>query len=163
MPEEPKAQKLELTLDTFTKLVEGIAAKVAEVSGQAAATAHQAITKPEDPSQYHRKSVFNPLGEKEHPRPELVRDIFWVGYRLQKEELTYDEIVLLNQLKPGYYMDGFFKVQETEPGMPSSPLRVTFPCQTPDQRSNLARFDRGRGMVDMLEQMVPPEARGASR
>lgn len=110
-------------------------------------------------------SVLNPLGEKDHPRPELRRDIWWVGYHLQKSELLREEILLLNQIVPGEYdlrddmgrlvRAKFFKVVARDPQLPDGPLQVSFPCASEDDRNLLARFDRGRGMVDLLLQIVP--------
>ncbi len=45
-------------------------------------------------------SAFNPLGERDHPRPALRRKCFMSpGYELRAEELTREEIDLLNSIE----------------------------------------------------------------
>ena len=48
-------------------------------------------------------SVYNPLGERDHPRPDLACKMIWVGYELLKDALTTEEIELLNRCQPGDY------------------------------------------------------------
>jgi len=118
-----------------------------------------------DESTFPDISPLNPLGELAHPRPNLRREVWWVGFHLPKNELMREEIELLNQLKPGEYdlkddmgrvvRTRFFRVVARDPQIPDGPILVTFPCTSEDDRNLLARFDRGRGMVDLLHQMVP--------
>jgi hypothetical protein len=45
-------------------------------------------------------SAFNPLGERDHPRPAMRRKCFMSpGYELRAEELTREEIELLNSIE----------------------------------------------------------------
>ena len=44
-------------------------------------------------------SAFNPLGERDHPRPKLKCKMFWVGYPLEIEALTREEATLLNRVE----------------------------------------------------------------
>ncbi len=141
------------------------AEKIVEIAAQAAAGASNRPWY--DERNFPEVSVFNPLGEKANPRPELKRDVLWIGYRLQESELSKDEIDLLNQLKPGFYpqhdvyghavpgTEKFFSVVDMDPGQVGGRLLVMFPCKENDQRMALARYDRGRGMVDILLEMVP--------
>lgn len=97
-------------------------------------------------------SVFNPLGEREHPRPRIAGEIFWLGTKLHEDELTATEIGLLNRLKPGLYHGGQWKVTDQAQGTGARNLLVWFPNETDDDRSNLT--PNGGGMVAMLEEMV---------
>lgn len=47
-------------------------------------------------------SAFNPLGERDHPRPRFIaRKVYQNGYELWWEQLTTEEIELINKLPPG--------------------------------------------------------------
>jgi len=48
-------------------------------------------------------SNYNPLGERDNPRPDLRCKVIWVGYELTKDGLNRTEIDLLNRVKPGAY------------------------------------------------------------
>ena len=48
-------------------------------------------------------SHFNPLGERDHPRPDLKCKMFWVGYEATKDGLTREEIDLFNRMQPGEF------------------------------------------------------------
>jgi hypothetical protein len=146
--------------------------RIAEISAAAASSAATSANNTArgqwwNEALYPEKSVFNPEGDKANPRPKLNRDVLWIGYRLQEEELQREEINLLNQLKPGYYprhdfhgmvipnSEKFFSVTDMDPGIPNGRLLVMFPCKEQDDRAELAKYDRGRGMVDILLEMVP--------
>lgn len=124
---------------------------VAEMSAKAAAAAVQSVQERwYDERKYPMKSVFNPAGDLEHPRPDLTGEIYWVGTLLNKAELTTDEITLLNRLEPGLYHKGKWTVTNLEPGNPDKRrLLVLFPCSTIDQRNDLPR-----SMTAMLREMV---------
>jgi hypothetical protein len=94
-------------------------------------------------------SAFNPRGEREHPRPDIQGDIFWLGTKLHKEELTEAEITLLNRLTPGLYHGGQWKVEDKAPGTGARHLLVWFPNEETDDRANLPPT-----MIAMLEEMV---------
>src|SRR5690349_17835207 len=66
---------------------------------------------------YPAISAFNPKGEKDAPRPDILGEVFWLGFLLQKEELTPAEIALVNQLEPGHYHDGQWVVKDLQPGV----------------------------------------------
>lgn len=42
-------------------------------------------------------SVFNPRGEREHPRPKLAHKVMFCGMELDEDELTLGEIELFNK------------------------------------------------------------------
>lgn len=89
-------------------------------------------------------SSLNPLGERDHPRPELKCKMIWVGYKMAKDTLTRQEIELLNRLQPGDYRvtkaDGRtipFKVtpKYTDNGNLEH-LNIHFPCKLAEDRQN---------------------------
>lgn len=130
---------------------------VAEIAAKATAAATASIAGPKDDYRNDPKiSVFNPLGDRDHPRPELLGDIYWAGYLLRGDELTKHEIDLLNQVQPGDFeimsRDGGmlpFKVRDLDPGSKDvRKLLILFPCMTADQRMSLPN------MVEMLAQVV---------
>ena len=100
--------------------------------------------RPRENPQYPGISGLNPLGELAHPRPELRCKMFWVGYRLNKDMLTHEEIDLLNKVTPGEYRvtksDGTM-VPFTVDGKQDLAGRLErltfhFPCKNTDDRMN---------------------------
>lgn len=50
-------------------------------------------------------SAYNPLGERDNPRPDLRCEKVWFGgFPVEKQLCSLDEILLLNQLEPGEYI-----------------------------------------------------------
>ncbi len=110
-------------------------------------------------------SPFNPLGELANPRPKFERIVMVHGHRCQEEQHTAAEIELLNKLKAGLYAmrdemgtavrHAYFEVRNLDPGMPDGRLMLTWPAKSEDERSaHAARYSRGKGMVDMLKDIV---------
>jgi len=131
-------KKMELSLDQFTKLVEGITPRLPKWRAKPPRPPPEAHDQ-EDPENFHGKSWLNPEGEKVN----LVQSWCGIssgGVSAPEEELTHDEIRLLNQLKRGTTWTGFQgagnRAGDAAVGLPGD-----VPCQTPDQRSKLARFD----------------------
>lgn len=92
----------------------------------------------------------NPLGERDHPRPDLNGEFIFAGQALTKEMLTREEIELLNGLQPGLYHMGQWKVTNLVPGDPSQrKLRIDIPCRDEDTRANLPP-----SLAAMLQEMV---------
>jgi hypothetical protein len=78
--------------------------ELAEVVAKATAAAAQTFQeKWYDERTYPDISVFNPLGEKDHPRPDLHGEVYWAGAMLKREQLTREEIEAVNQLQPGEF------------------------------------------------------------
>ena len=49
-------------------------------------------------------SALNPLGERDHPRPELPCPKVWLGgFPIDREQSTREELELINRLQPGEY------------------------------------------------------------
>ncbi len=46
-------------------------------------------------------SVYNPMGDRDHPRPELRCQTLWCGTEIKGDVETVEELTLLNQLVPG--------------------------------------------------------------
>lgn len=101
---------------------------------------------------YPARSVFNPLGDNAEvgglPRPHLEGDVFWVGTPMDEREMTREEIELANQIEPGIYHGGQWKVINLAPGQHKRALLVVFPCAEPDARGSLPT------MAAMLREMV---------
>lgn len=157
-PAEQPAQSAPITINDLLALVREMvsanrmdAAAVAEVATKAGADVFEKLSGQWwDIGKYPGVSVFNPLGEKHTPRPELVGHVFWLGYLLHKDELTKAEIDLVNQLRPGLYHNGQWMVMNLRPGVANTQeLLVLFPCKDPDVRANLPR-----SMTEMLREMV---------
>jgi len=81
---------------------------IAQIATTAAAAGAERI-KPKELtiSQTERKSAYNPLGEKNHPRPKLKCHMYFgsapLGSPKEVTTLTMDEILALNALTPGHY------------------------------------------------------------
>jgi hypothetical protein len=89
-------------------------------------------------------SHFNPLGDRDHPKPDLKTDIRWVGYRMTKETLRRDEIELVNKLEPGEFRvtksDGrtipFTVTAKKDDNGKLERMNIHFPCKSNEDRSN---------------------------
>jgi hypothetical protein len=44
-------------------------------------------------------SAYNPLGERDHPRPQLRRPVYFLGAQFEQQTLTLQEIETLNQIE----------------------------------------------------------------
>lgn len=138
-----------LTFEQLKELLAGSGGNTAAVAAVTAQLGDGVIKQNPDPP---HMSAFNPEGELANPRPPLVGTFFWLNTRLQAEELTREEIELLNVLKPGTYGDyGAWMVENLSPGMgraEDKKLQITFPNKDADQRTALP------SMVEMLRRMV---------
>lgn len=142
------------------------------------AQAMKRVLKPENET-HPGISVYNPLGERDHPKPKLACAAYWVGYDLREDNLTPEEITLLNALVEQTITDGFphvddqgkacakYDCQRTD----GSPLMVTvyavrdgarlnkidvqFPCRG-EQKFNLPSMSAL--LRQMLNVMEPKQA-----
>jgi hypothetical protein len=130
-----------LTGEQFAQLLEVIGKnKTVEAEVQANAL-KEALRPPQsDPPGI---SAYNPRGERDHPRPPLRTQFFFGPYPFFHDTLTYDEIVLLNQLRPGKFIvtkaDGSkvpFTVRETMDITGTTPERVDILFPAVDAESN---------------------------
>lgn len=138
-----------LTFDQLKELLAGGGGNAAAVAALTAQLGDGVIKQNPNPP---LKSAFNPEGELANPRPPLIGTYFWLNTRLQAEELTRDEITLLNALKPGTYGEyGAWVVENLSPGMgraEDKKIQITFPNKDADHRAALP------SMVEMLRRMV---------
>ena len=155
IPNEPPAgltfeQMLELFKAAAAGQSQGSAAEVAQAMAKAQIEAADFLAD-RDRKERHgpNVSVFNPKGERDHPRPRIQGEIFWLGTKLHEEELVEAEITLLNLLKPGLYHGGQWKVTDQAQGTGARNLLIFFPNEEADDRTNLPP-----SMVAMLEEMV---------
>jgi hypothetical protein len=104
-----------------------------------------------------QKSVFNPLGERDHPRPPLKCEFFLGPYPMEAQTLLAKEIDYLNQLEPGSYEvtkgDGTTVPFHVIPkfrldGRTVERYTIAFPCGDDDQRQNFPPF------TQMLKEVV---------
>lgn len=125
--------------------------KIIEISQKAAMDAYERGSgKFWDITKFPAISAFNKTGDKAAPRTEVLGEIFWIGYMLQKDELTEQEIGLLNRLESGRYHGGQWAVIDLALGVKGQrKLLVIFPCSDEDQRASLPR-----SMTEMLTEMV---------
>ena len=80
-------------------------------------------------------SAFNPMGERDHPRPKLRRKTFWIGIPLLQDELTAEEIDLFNQIDhPMEARNGTWRAELKNGG---EELHINFPNATIDDRMDL--------------------------
>lgn len=106
-------------------------------------------------------SVFNPLGERDHPRPPLQCEMFLGPYPLEAQTLLTKEIEYLNKLVPGNFnvtkSDGTMVPFNVAPkyrldGRSIERLTIAFPCADDDQKQNYPPFTQMlREVVDQIE------------
>jgi hypothetical protein len=106
-------------------------------------------------------SVFNPFGERDHPRPPLQCEFFLGPYPLEAQTLLMKEIEYLNKLVPGSFevtkSDGSTVPFHVIPkfrldGRTVERLTIAFPCADDDQRQNFPPFAQMlREVVDQIE------------
>jgi hypothetical protein len=158
-PEPPPRTGVGFTADQFDRLVEAIrGGQTDRVQAEAEihALAMRKQLRPENDT-HPDFSVFNPRGERDHPRPQLVCDMFLGPYPLERQTLTRQEIELLNQLEPGSYeitkADGLVVPFHVIPrmrvdGKTVERLTIAFPCADDDQKQNFPSF------ASMLKEVV---------
>lgn len=90
------------------------------------------------------KSDMNPEGDRDHPRSELKCKMYWVGYKMTKDNLRTSEIALLNRVQPGDYRvtkgDGknipFTVLARQDAAGKLERLNFHFPCKDADDRAS---------------------------
>lgn len=124
-----------LTFDQLMQLVQAAKSagptfeQMAEMATKAAHAGADRI-KPKEltQAQTERKSAYNPLGDRDHPRPKLKCHMYFgsapIGSPKEVTTLTHAEIAALNAMTPGHYrikkMDGSFMVVEVKGQMNSN-------------------------------------------
>ena len=119
-------------------------------------------------TQTERKSAFNPLGERDHPRPRLKCHMYFgsapLGSQKEVTTLTRDEIDGLNAITPGHYRikktDGSTAVIEVKGQMNSNRQldRLWILLPEGDENKNayppLAEFARQCGEANRVDPIV---------
>jgi hypothetical protein len=116
----------------------GISVEQLETVLKSNAEATRKALKPEN-AQHPDVSAFNPLGERDHPRPKLRRKTFWAGTELHEDELSREEIELFNQVEHTVEArNGIWRAELKRTATDgTSELHVIFPCANTDDRMDL--------------------------
>lgn len=146
-----------------------LASKTASAEDTATVAAQAAITAARtmqdqwwDEKTYPEISPLNPLGEKDHPRPDVVGEVYWAGALLRKEQMTREEIELTNRVQPGdFWATGtddaplLIRVVNMEPsGSTHRRLNIVLPgLSDPDTRNRLPSMRRI--LTDIVGAPVP--------
>jgi len=86
--------------------LEAVMSKLITVQADAQLAALREIAERDqrDDINYPRKSVYSyPEGDRARPRPQFKCRMFWVGFDMDWDTTTAEEIELLNQFEPGEY------------------------------------------------------------
>jgi hypothetical protein len=162
-PAPPQHAGVGFTHDQFDRLIEAIRGGQTdhlEAQAEIHAKAMRKQLRPENDT-HPDVSVYNPRGERDHPRPHLVCEMYLGPYPLERDVLTWKEIELLNQLEPGLYditkADGSVVPFHVIPrlrvdGKTVERLTIAFPCADDDQKQNFPPFATMlREVVDQIE------------
>jgi hypothetical protein len=162
-PPAPARSNVGFTPDQFDRLIDAIKSNSTdqvEAQAQIHALAMRKQLRPENDT-HPDVSVYNPRGERDHPRPQLICDMFLGPYPLERQTLTVKECELLNQLEPGLYditkADGSVVPFHVIPrlrvdGKTIERITIAFPCADDDQKQNFPSFaSMLREVVDQIE------------
>jgi hypothetical protein len=141
------------------QLAQSIAKGITEAASQTGPIRQVPITR------YRGRTVFNPTGAPPHKRPQFTRDYYQNGKQLEAHVQFDKDIVMLNQLKPGRYLDRKVEVIErySENGE-ANQLEIRYPSATPDDRFAMTKYFRS--FTELLERILaeqnaPPSARAS--
>ena len=151
------------TPDQFSSLIEAIRGNQTdrvEVEAEIHARALKKQMSPQNDT-CPQISPFNPLGDRNHPRPRLKCAFFLGPYPLEPETLSVKELTLMNKLEPGQYevtkADGQMVIFIVIPryhmdGRTLDKITIGFPCADSEQRQNYPPFGQMlREVVDQIE------------
>lgn len=99
-------------------------------------------------AKFKTRSPFNPRGIR---RRKLTRRCYQNGFPMDVRKLHDEEISLLNQLKPGRYIDNLVTVVEAQNGE-NVDLHLVYKNKTIDQR--MANAAQWRNLREMLKRCV---------
>lgn len=99
-------------------------------------------------------SDFNPLGERDHPRPKLLNKVVFCGMELHEDELKLGEIELFNKFTHSCIARNGSWRAELKPGMKGGKgeLHIIIPVATMDDRMDLPN-----GMSLILSELLGGE------
>lgn len=121
----------------------------AEAARQAAADRQERENEKNDKPHPHISVYSYPEGDIARPRPALKCAILWRDVEQNRDQLTAQEIELLNQLEPGVY------IQQRPDG---SRLKIEVVGERDEVTNKLTklnvRFDMGKGLRTSLHSMV---------
>lgn len=100
--EQPMAETITLTKEQFDSLLASRNTDGEGLTAEALATAFSKANRTENPSA-PLMSVYNPRGERDHPRPRLRAKTLQNGVELQEDTLMWEEIEGLNALPAGVW------------------------------------------------------------
>lgn len=112
--------------------------------------------KPQENRRSPEVSVYNPLGERDHPRPQLKCQMMNGPYPIERDTLTWEEIDLLNQLEPGVFSvqrtDGSYMrltiTGERDANDTLTKLTIRYPMANEEDNKHVPR------LVPMLQQIL---------
>ena len=111
-------------------------------------------TRPQTKNPFNRK-VGTPWTPKDgSPKLKLKRKMYQHGMPLTEPILSNDEIELMNQLRPGVYMDGIVKVNRRK----DRGLDISYQIKTASQRLRLVNQFGIRNLKELLAQCIEEAA-----
>lgn len=93
-------------------------------------------------------STYNPLGERDHPRPMLRRPVYFLGAALEQQTLTLEEIDALNQIDASRESaDGLWKATILRTQVGGEILYVSVPFKDFDDLRGMKLMTILRGIL----------------
>lgn len=100
-------------------------------------------------AKFKTKSPFNPTGRKGR---KLTRRVYQNYHRVDVKKLHDEEIALLNQIKPGRYLNGVLTIREVMNGADTD-LHFLYDNKSQDQKFTVMREFRGH-FTEMLKRCI---------
>lgn len=98
--------------------------------------------------------------KQRQPREPLKREVNMNGARLRPSQLSEEEIVLLNQLKPGTYLDGTVSVVETRGVGSGSAIDLVYNNASQENRIN--HYMRVGSLSNMCKMILAEQNAGST-
>ena len=158
--QEPMAETITLSKEQFDALLARsapVASTEAGLTADALAQAFKQANQRENPAA-PMVSVFNPKGERDHPRPALRCKTFQNGIPMDHDTLTWEEIEALNALPAGSFKVSksngqriTFDVKITRglDGDSLDKVEISYPCKDEHRHDHRSLYDY---CVEVLEQ-----------
>lgn len=89
---------------------------------------------PEKKNAANRKTITPWTPKNGEPKLKLTRKFYQHSIPMDQDLLTNEEIVLLNKLKPGRFLDNWLLVERRR----DKGINITYPVKTPAQRMKLS-------------------------
>jgi hypothetical protein len=121
------------------------------------ALAQALITAIESTRPPQKKTPFNrPKGSPWYSKdkPKLKRPMYQHGILLNPDQLSTEEVELLNKIKPGSYCDGFVRVIKRR----DRSLDIDYPVRTAAQRLKLTNNYGVRSFAELLQRLITEAA-----